>query len=135
MFSQQKTAAKPASSTTTVKDKQPAAAAAPAAKATVPAQAAQPAAPETQAFPDPRSAATSSRSRSVQLPYDVEDKYMGRKGEFLNDITLPDLPADFPVYDKEWSLKEYNQVVDAYFLNHKDIVKAGVREKLEIMQH
>ena len=89
-------------------------------------------------MPDPRSAATSSQSRSVAiapLPYNVDDKYMGRRDEFLNDITLPELPADFPAYEKQWSLKEYNQVVDAYFLNHKDILKDRVREKLEMLQH
>ncbi len=85
--------------------------------------------------PDPRTAASSSQSRAVALPYDVDDKYMGRKDEFLNDITLPELPADFPVYDKQWNLKEYNQVVDAYFINHKEILKARVREKIDLLQH
>lgn len=92
---------------------------------------------ETQAFPDPRNAGTSAQSRTTAasaLPYDVNDVYMGRKAEFLNDITLPELPADFPKYEKQWGVKEYNQVVDAYFINHKDILKDNVRAKVESFQ-
>jgi len=140
VFAQEKTA-KTATATPPVKEtKQVAPAPVSAASRTAPGELQKPATPpstETQAMPDPRTAATSSQVRTVQpapLPYDVNDKYMGRKDEFLNDITLPELPADFPVYDKQWSLKEYNQVVDAYFINHKDILKERVREKVELLQ-
>ncbi|MCW3086385.1 MAG: hypothetical protein JWP12_3751 [Bacteroidetes bacterium] len=140
VFSQQKTAAKqqPSKAQSTA----PAAKPVPAAKSTAavtPTAEIKPAATtETQPStntPDPRTAASSSQSRAVALPYNVDDKYMGRKDEFLNDITLPELPADFPVYEKEWSLKEYNQVVDAYFINHKEILKDRVREKVDLLQH
>ena len=141
VFSQQKTtakqqAAKPQSAAPAAK---PVTAAKPAAVSTAaPAEIKPAATTENQTStntPDPRTAASSSQSRAVALPYDVDDKYMGRKDEFLNDITLPELPADFPVYDKQWNLKEYNQVVDAYFINHKDILKARVREKIDLLQH
>lgn len=87
---------------------------------------------------NPRSAATSGKSQSkaaTPLPYDVDDKYMGRKAEFLNNLTVSELPADFPVYEKQWGLKEYNQVVDAFYLNHQDILKEKVKAKIIQLQH
>lgn len=86
----------------------------------------------------PRTAASSSQSRTAEpapLPYNVDDRYMGRKEEFLGNLTVKELPADFPVYEKQWSLKEYNQVVTAFYYNHMDIVKENVKTKLAMLQH
>lgn len=84
---------------------------------------------------NPRSAATSTQSvtyPSAKLPYDVDDIYMGRKQEFLNKMIVSELPADFPVYEKQynWGVKEYNAVVNAYFINHPELLKKEVKEKL-----
>jgi hypothetical protein len=68
------------------------------------------------------------------VPYDVEDRYMGRKAEFLNMLTVSKLPEDFPVYDKQWSVKDYNEVVQAYLINHQDILKPKVKEKILLVQ-
>lgn len=65
------------------------------------------------------------------LPYDVNDKYMGRKDEFLNSMIISELPSDFPVYDKQWGVKEYNGVVDAYYMTHMDILKDRVKQKIQ----
>ncbi|MCW3072318.1 MAG: hypothetical protein JWO44_2208 [Bacteroidetes bacterium] len=93
----------------------------------------QPASQETPV--NPRAAATSSQVKSTEtapLPYDVNDKYMGRRAEFLNSMIVSELPADFPPYEKQWNLKEYNQVVDAYFSNHRDLLKDRVKEKIDL---
>lgn len=92
-----------------------------------------PASTNTQSdnLPNPRSASSSTQSHIAILPYDVTDKYMGRKNEFLNLIILTDLPSDFPLYDPRWSLDDYNQVVDAYFIMHKEILKDKPKEKLK----
>jgi len=74
-------------------------------------------------------------SEPVPLPYDVNDKYMGRAAEFLGNLTVSQLPSDFPVYEKQWTLKEYNGVVTAFYYNHLDIVKEGVKRKLEQLKH
>ena len=82
----------------------------------------------------PRTAATSARTenKAVEpLTYDVNDKFMGRKNEFLNMIIVPELPSDFPIYDKQWGVKEYNAVIDAYFMTHKDILKERVKQKIQ----
>jgi hypothetical protein len=78
-----------------------------------------------------RNAATSGKVEATPLPYDVNDKYMGRKDEFLNMLTVKELPADFPLYDKQWGLKEYNAVVDAWAQDHMDILKERVRQKVQ----
>ena len=140
VFSQQKaatkqTAAKPQSTASAAKTApvvKPAVT--PAAAEIKPAVTTAEASSSTDA-PSPRTAASSSQTRAVPLPYDVDDKYMGRKDEFLNDIVLSELPSDLPVYEKQWSLKEYNQVVDAYFINHKDILKDRVRDKINSLKH
>jgi hypothetical protein len=80
-----------------------------------------------------RTPGTSSQVRAtepVKSPYDVNDRYMGRSAEFLSNLTVSELPADFPVYEKQWGLKEYNQVVDAYYRNHLNIVNEKVKAKL-----
>jgi hypothetical protein len=93
---------------------------------------------ETNAVTQQRTSATSSQIRTsepAKLPYDVNDKYMGRAAEFIGNLTVSELPHDFPVYEKQWSLKEYNQVVLAFYYNHMDIVREPVKEKLKLLQH
>lgn len=86
---------------------------------------------------DPRVAASSTQAsvrETGPLPYDVNDKYMGRKDEFLNSMIVKTLPEDFPIYDKSWGVKEYNAVVEAYYTTHMDILKDRVKEKM-LMLH
>ncbi len=81
-----------------------------------------------------RSGSSSTQTKTTEatpLPYDVNDKYMGRKDEFLNSMIVTELPADFPVYDKQWGVKEYNAVIDAYFMTHMDILKERVKQKVQ----
>lgn len=69
-------------------------------------------------------------SAPIVKPYDEKDMYMGRKNEFLNSMIVKELPADFPKYQKEWSVKDYNLVVDAYYMSHLDILKEKPKEKI-----
>jgi hypothetical protein len=81
-----------------------------------------------------RNSSVSVQSRTSQatpLPYNVDDKYMGRKAEFLGNLTVTELPSDFPVYEKQLDLKAYNNLVTSYYLNHMNIVRKEVRQKLE----
>jgi len=64
------------------------------------------------------------------LAYDVNDRYMGRKNEFLNSMIVSELPEDFPVYDRIWSVKDYSAVVEAYYANHMNLLKDRVKEKM-----
>lgn len=84
---------------------------------------------------NPSGSVQAKTSPATPLPYDMEDKYMGRKAEFLGNLTVSELPADFPVYEKQWDLKTYNQVVTAFYYNHLDIVREPVKKKLELLQH
>jgi len=61
---------------------------------------------------------------------DENDAYMGRKAEFLNNLTVSELPVDFPRYDKSYGLGGYNIVVDNYYAQHTDILKPGVKAKI-----
>jgi hypothetical protein len=82
---------------------------------------------------NPRSARTSSQNRvseTAPVLYDVNDKYMGRKTEFLNNLTVSELPHDFPLYTSELSLRDYNNLVDAFYFSHKDILRDKVKEKI-----
>lgn len=67
----------------------------------------------------------------VKNTIDENDIYMGRKAEFLGNLTISELPADFPKYDKSYGLRYYNNLVDNYYGSHKDILKPKVREKIE----
>lgn len=64
------------------------------------------------------------------LPYDVNDMYMGRKNEFLRQMVVSELPADFPVYRREWSLMDYNLAVEAYYLSHKELLTQNALNKI-----
>ena len=73
------------------------------------------------------------KARTTQpapLPYDVNDMYMGRKNEFLNQMIVSELPADFPIYRKGWSLTDYNQVVHDYYINHKELLTQNMLNKI-----
>lgn len=67
----------------------------------------------------------------VKSTIDENDAYMGRKVEFLGNLTVSELPADFPKYDKSYGLRYYNNLVDNYYGSHKDILKPKTREKIE----
>ena len=43
------------------------------------------------------------------------------------------MPSDFPIYDKHWGVKEYNGVIESYFMNHIDILKDNVKPKIQYL--
>jgi hypothetical protein len=61
---------------------------------------------------------------------DENDPYQGRKEEFLSQITLKELPTDFPKYEKWMGIRHYNEVISEYYQKHLDIVTPSVRHKL-----
>ncbi len=69
-----------------------------------------------------------TQGKSFQL--DENDAYQGRTQEFLAQITLNELPSDFPKYEKWMGIKSYNQIVDEYYRKHLDILKPIVKNKL-----
>lgn len=66
--------------------------------------------------------------KSFQL--DENDPYQGRKEEFLSQITLKELPSDFPKYEKWMGVRHYNNIITEYYKKHLDIVTPKVKEKL-----
>ncbi len=60
-----------------------------------------------------------------------EDEYQGRKQEFLSQITVQELPSDFPKYNKSYGVEKYNDLVEKFYGSHKDILIESVRRKLE----
>lgn len=82
-----------------------------------------------------RTASTSVKmefSESAELPYNVDDKYMGRAESFKQLFKSNELPPDFPVYEKQygWGVREYNAVVGAYLENNKHLLTDKVLQKL-----
>ncbi len=82
-----------------------------------------------------RTASTSVKiqvSESAELPYNVDDKYMGRAESFKQLFKSNELPPDFPIYEKQygWGIREYNAVVGAYLENNKHLLTDKVLEKL-----
>ena len=69
-----------------------------------------------------------SISNDFQL--DENDPYQGRKAEFLNQLIVTEIPADFPKYEKWMGVKHYNQIIDDYYKNHLDILKEKVKNKI-----
>ena len=63
---------------------------------------------------------------------DTNDPYMGRTSEFLDRLTVSELPNDFPKYKAEYGVHGYNDVVDNYYRTHGSIVKPWVKQKLNI---
>ena len=91
---------------------------------------------EADVLANPRTANNSVRLESrepASLPYNVDDKYMGRAEEFKGLFKTKELPADFPVYEKQygWGIKEYNAVVGAYLENNKALLTEPVLRKLD----
>ncbi|MBA4240996.1 MAG: hypothetical protein C0448_09735 [Sphingobacteriaceae bacterium] len=74
------------------------------------------------------SSSKSSTTNNFQL--DENDPYQGRKAEFLNQLIVSEIPADFPKYEKWMGVKHYNQIIDDYYRNHLDILKEKVKNKL-----
>jgi hypothetical protein len=66
--------------------------------------------------------------KSFQL--DENDPYQGRREEFLSQITLKELPSDFPKYEKWMGVRHYNNIITEYYKKHLDIVTPKVKEKL-----
>lgn len=69
-----------------------------------------------------------TQGKSFQL--DENDPYQGRKVEFLSQITLKELPSDFPTYEKWMGVRHYNNIITEYYKKHLDIVTPKVKEKL-----
>ncbi|MES2515246.1 MAG: hypothetical protein V4580_13930 [Bacteroidota bacterium] len=66
--------------------------------------------------------------KSFQI--DENDTYQGRKEEFLSQITLKELPTDFPKYEKWMGIRHYNEIISEYYQKHLDIVTPSVKQKL-----
>lgn len=62
-------------------------------------------------------------------PIDENDQYLGKEKEFLNMINLTALPSDFPKYKKGTTFVEYDGKTEAYFKEHKDILKEAYKAK------
>jgi hypothetical protein len=73
---------------------------------------------------------TNPEATASKSPIDANDEYMGRRQEFLGNLTVKEIPGDFPKYKTEYSLSYYNQLVDNYYLTHKDVVQPWVTKKL-----
>lgn len=59
-----------------------------------------------------------------------EDSYQGRQKEILNNLTVKEIPTDFPKYQKGKGVKWYNEQMDNYYRTHPAIVTELVRKKL-----
>ena len=70
-----------------------------------------------------------TNGKSFQL--DENDPYQGRKEEFLSQITLKELPSDFPKYEKWMGVRHYNEVISDYYKKHLEILIPSVKQKLE----
>jgi hypothetical protein len=58
------------------------------------------------------------------------DQYQGRSQEFLQRLTVKEIPADFPKYKPGYGTKYYNDLVDGYYVTHPAIVQKWVTDKL-----
>jgi hypothetical protein len=67
---------------------------------------------------------------NTALQLDENDIYQGRKGEFLGNLTVKELPLDFPKYEKKLGIRGYNQKVDEFYASHLEIVTPSLRQKL-----
>ena len=86
------------------------------------------------AIQHPAGSVKTQTSPSYVKPYDENDIYMGRTKEFLNQMIVDKLPDDFPKYQKEWSVKDYNAVIDAYYTTHLNILKENTKQKILILK-
>ena len=75
------------------------------------------------------SSQTATNTSNLQI--DENDEYQGRTQEFLSLLIVKELPADFPKYNKSYGIRGYNELLDNFLANHKDIITESVRKKLE----
>jgi hypothetical protein len=75
------------------------------------------------------SSQTATNTSNLQI--DENDEYQGRTQEFLSLLIVKELPADFPKYNKSYGIRGYNELLDNFLANHKDIITEIVRKKLE----
>lgn len=69
-----------------------------------------------------------TQGKSFQL--DENDMYQGRKEEFLSQLTVKELPSDFPKYEKWMGVRHYNEAITDYYKKHLDILIPSVRQKM-----
>ena len=88
---------------------------------------------QTQSVSEPvvinNSSQTATNTSNLQI--DENDEYQGRTQEFLSLLIVKELPADFPKYNKSYGIRGYNELLDNFLANHKDIITEIVRKKLE----
>ena len=88
---------------------------------------------KTQSVSEPsvinNSSQTATNTSNLQI--DENDEYQGRTQEFLSLLIVKELPADFPKYNKSYGIRGYNELLDNFLANHKDIITESVRKKLE----
>jgi lipopolysaccharide export LptBFGC system permease protein LptF len=88
---------------------------------------------QTQSVSEPvvinNSSQTATNTSNLQI--DENDEYQGRTQEFLNLLTVKELPSDFPKYNKSYGTRGYNKLLDNFLATHKDIITESVRKKLE----
>ena len=58
-----------------------------------------------------------------------DDIYQGRQNEILSNLTVKQIPVDFPKYEKGKGIIWYNGQMDNYYRNHPDITTEMVRKK------
>jgi len=69
-----------------------------------------------------------TQGKSFQL--DENDLYQGRKEEFLSQLTVKELPSDFPKYEKWMGVRHYNEAITDYYKKHLDILIPSVKQKI-----
>ena len=81
-----------------------------------------------------KSVATQSKDVGQKLQsvhyINEDDIYQGRQKEILNNLTVKEIPADFPKYQKGKGIRWYNEEMDNYYRLHPAIVSELVRKKL-----
>ena len=70
-----------------------------------------------------------TQGKSFQL--DENDAYQGRTEEFLSQLTVKELPSDFPKYEKWMGVRHYNEAISDYYKKHLDILIPSVKQKME----
>lgn len=58
------------------------------------------------------------------------DPYQGRKAEFLTQLIVKELPNDFPIYNKSYGVKGYNQIISVYYKSHINLLNEKLKYKL-----
>lgn len=93
--------------------------------------------PSVNKTPEEKGTARTSEPRKQQevktssvFQLNENDAYQGRKGEFLAQIIIKELPKDFPKYEKWMGVRHYNEIIDDYYKKHLDILIPSLRQKL-----